>query len=343
MKVKLLVLAVVLGFIACENQEIEFEDYGTTAVYFPIQNPARTLILGKYDVGLNDNDNNYRFEIGVTLAGVYSNKENRKVHFELDNDILAEVTNVKALPSDYYTIETESPVTIPSGSLKGRITIQLNEQFFKDTLSFASLNQVNYAVPLIITKVENVDTVLRGVSIVDNPSRVRIEDWSTLPKDYTLYGIKYINKYHGYYLRCGVDVMTNDTSGFVVNTVYRNEYVERDELVMLTTTGENSVELSNLIRMGSESSPGSINFELNFDESSKCTIQSFNQDRYNVTGTGEFVENGGEWGGKNHDAIFLNYSYRDTANRQNHNVTDTLVMRNRNVVFEEFSLEFSDK
>lgn len=343
MKAKLIVVfTVVLGLMACENQDNEFDDFGTTAVYFPFQTPARTLILGKYDVGLNDNDNNHRFEIGVTLAGIYENKESRKVHFQLDNDLLAEVTNVKALPSDYYTIETESPLTIPSGTIKGRITIQLTEQFFDDTLSFASLNQVNYAVPLVITQIENVDTVLRGVPVVDNPSRIRGNDWSTLPKDYTLYGIKFINKYHGWYLRRGVDVMTND-AGESVSTVYRNEYVERNELVMVTTTGKNSVELSNIVRRGDLSSPGNINLELSFDNSGSCSIQSFGADGYDVSGTGEFVENGGKWGGKEHDAIFLNYSYTDAANNENHNVTDTLVIRDRNVVYEEFSLELVEE
>ena len=71
------------------------------------------------------------------------------------------------------------------------------------------------------------DSVLSGVSLVDDPSRVKDSDWSITPKDYTLYGIKFINKYHGYYLRRGVDEMANDT-GLVVRTVYRNEYVERD-------------------------------------------------------------------------------------------------------------------
>ena len=343
MKAKLIVLfAFVLGLMACENQDIEFDDFGTTAVYFPFQTPARTLILGKYDLGINDNDNNHRFEIGVTLAGVYENKESRKVHFQLDNNLLAEVTNVKALPSDYYTIETESPLTIFEGTIKGRITIQLTEQFFDDTLSFASLNQVNYAVPLVITQVENLDTVLRGVPAVGNPSRVRDSDWSIKPKDYTLYGIKFINKYHGYYLRRGVDVMTNDT-GASVSSVYRNKYVERDELVMVTTTGKNSVELSNIVRRGDLSSPGNINLELSFDDNGSCSIKSFGSDDYNVSGTGNFVENGGEWGGNPHDAIFLNYSFTDSVNNENHNVTDTLVIRDRNVVFEEFSLELVQK
>ena len=343
MRTKIVILiAVVLGFMACENQDPNFEDFGTTAVYFPFQSPARTLILGKYDQGYNDNDNDHRFEIGVTIAGVYENTVDRKVHFQLDNNLLSEVLNVQALPTSYYTIETESPVTIPAGELKGRIAVQLTDAFFQDTLAFAALNQVNYAIPLVITQVENVDTVLSGVPIVANPSRVNAAEWEILPKDYTAYGIKFINKYHAMYLRRGVDEMT-DATGAKVNSVYHDQYAERDELVMLTTTGENSVSLSNMVRRGSESSPGDVHFELIFDDSGNCTIQSTEDDAYGVSGSGKFVEDGGTWGGETHDAIFLEYNYSDAANNESHVVKDTLVVRNRNVVFEEFVFELPEE
>jgi hypothetical protein len=115
--------------------------------------------------------------------------------------------------------------------------------------------------------------------------------------------------------------------------------VERDELVMVTTSGKNNVELSNIIRRGSASSPGSVNIELLFDASDNCTIRSFGDDAYSVSGTGKFVENGGMWGGKEHDALFLEYSYTDAVNNETHVVNDTLVVRDRNVVFELFALE----
>jgi len=228
------------------------------------------------------------------------------------------------------------------GNLREELLYSLPLQFFDDTLSFAPLNQVNYALPLVITQAENVDTVLSGVPLVGTPSRIRGSDWSIAPKDYTLYGIKFINKYHGYYLRRGVDEMTNDT-GVVVRSVYRNEYVERDELVLVTTTGNNSVELSNIVRRGDLSSPGKINIGLSFNGSGSCSVRSYGADGYDVSGTGTFVENGDGWGGNEHDAIFLNYSYTDTVNNETHNVTDTLVIRDRNVVFEEFSLELSNE
>jgi len=340
MKIKLLlIIAVLPGILACENQDTEFEDFGTTACYFPFQTPARTLILGRYDLGFNDNDNDHRFEIGVTMGGVYENEEDRRVYFELAPQLMeGHDSIVKVLPESYYTIETASPVTIPAGSTKGRIMVQLNNAFFDDTLSFAPLNQAYYVVPLLITGVDNLDSVLSGKPIVDDPSRLVAEDWEILPKDYTLYGIKFINKYHAMYLRRGVDAMTT-AGGTTVLSSYHAEYVERDELVMVTTTGNTSVELSNIIRRGSASSPGSANIELLFDDNDNCSIRSFENDPYNVSGTGKFVENGGFWGGEEHDALFLEYSYTDLANNETHVVNDTLVVRNRNVVFEEFVLD----
>ncbi len=101
---------------------------------------------------------------------------------------------------------------LPAGSIKGRIKVQLTEQFFNDPLSFAPLNSVNYVIPLIITQVENLDTILGGKPLISNPSRVVATDWEILPKDYTLYGIKFMNKYQATYLRRGVDVMTTSAN-----------------------------------------------------------------------------------------------------------------------------------
>ncbi len=338
----LILMAIVLSIVACENQDKEFEDFGTTSVYFPFQTPARTLILGNYDLGDNENDNNYRFEIGVTMAGVYSNNEDRKVHYKVAPELLTGVANIKALPPSYYTIEGENPVTIPVGSIKGRIPVQLTEQFFNDTLSFAGVNMVHYAIPLLITEIEKLDTLLSGVPVVSNPSRVNAEDWEITPKDYTLFGIKFMNKYQAMYLRRGKDVMTNE-AGESVSSVYHAEYVEKDELTMATTTGKNNVELSKLVRRGEASSPGNVNIELVFGDDGNCTIRSFDGDAYNVSGTGKFVEDGDMWGGKERDVIYLDYNYTDVANNETHAVKDTLVARDRNVVFEEFSLEFIEE
>ncbi|MFK8058877.1 MAG: DUF1735 domain-containing protein [Polaribacter sp.] len=144
MKNKLIIIiAFAFAFIACENQENSFDDFGSTSVYFPFQTPIRTLIQGKYDLGFNDNDNKGRFEIGLIMSGVYQNTQDRKVEFQLAPELIdaaalgLDTVNVKILPASYYTIEQTSPVTIPAGSTKGRIPVQLTDAFFDDPLVFA--------------------------------------------------------------------------------------------------------------------------------------------------------------------------------------------------------------
>ncbi len=345
MKIKLVVIiALVFSLMACENQDNVVEDFGSTSVFFPYQRPARTLVLGKYDLGFNDNDNNGRFEIGVVMSGVFENMTNRKVYFELAPELIdantlgVDSVNVQVLPSSYYTIEQQSPVTIPAGSINGRIPVQLEDAFFDDPLSFAGKNETHYVIPLRITDYEELDSLLTGVPIVENPVKILDSDWNPAPKDYTLFGIKFMNKYQGKYLRRGADVMTNSL-GETTTSIYRAEFVEEDEVVDLTTSGRFDVKYANRVRRGELSSPGDVNIELIFNTDETCVIAGYGDDSYNVSGSGRLVENGDEWGGEQRDVIYLDYQYTDAVNNETHAVKDTLVIRNRDVTFEEFSIE----
>jgi hypothetical protein len=57
---------------------------------------------------------------------------------------------------------------------------------------------------------------------------------------------------------------------------------------------------------------------------------------YPVAGTGKFIKEGDEWGGKKRNTIILDYKITDTAKGEFHQVNDTLVMRDRAVVLEVF-------
>ncbi|MBO0592970.1 DUF1735 domain-containing protein [Cellulophaga sp. E16_2] len=342
MNIKNIVLLVgALITLSCSNTEPEFDDFEFQGAYFPYQTPARTLILGDYDLAFNDSDNDFRFEITALMTGVYSNDIERKIYFEVDNSLLDNVANVKALPAEYYTFETVSPVSIPSGSTKARILVQLRDAFFQDTLSFGKVNTTNYVIPLLMTKVENLDTLSVGRSIVANPDRVNSADWDVLPKDYTLFGIKYMNRFHGNYLRRGEDMITAPTD--FIGREYRADYVERDELSLLETAGKDKVKYQNLIGRGENSSPGNVIMELSFNEDNTCTISSYKDDPYGVTGTGQFVKDGDSFGGKSKDVIYLNYTYADAVNGETHVVKDTLVIRDRTAIFEEFTVELKDQ
>ena len=341
MKIFYKALAIIM-FISwsCENQDWEYKDFDYTACYFPYQTPVRTLILGDYDQGYNDSDNNHRFEIGAVLAGMYNNNDVRQVHYTVDESLLDNVSNVVALPAQYYQLETPSPVTIPEGSTKAVITVQLADAFFTDSLSFVTeRDSVNYVIPLLLTQVENIDSILSGLpadGVVD-PVRTSIADWKTEPKDYTLFGIKFINEYHGNYLRRGTDILTDSVNNITTN-VYHAEYVEQDELIRVAISGRNSVVLSNRVRRGDSTSPGDIHMELTFDSDLNCVVSSTSASQFQVNGTGKFVKGVEEWGGNSRNAIYLDYSFHDTINNESHQVNDTLVVRDRDVVFESFTI-----
>lgn len=337
----LLFMIALFGMVSCQNDPIKFDDYGKTACYFPYQNPARTLILGKYDVGFNTNDNNHIFEIGAVMTGVQSNTKERKVYFEVDATLLNGVTNVTALPAAYYTIQTASPAIIPVGSTKAIITIHLEDAFFNDPKSVAATQSTNYVVPLRITSVEGLDTILVGTSVVGitTPRKAVLADWTIQPMDFTLFGIKFINKYHGNYLRRGVDILDTTAVGVPytqTSVIYHKPYVERDEVTMLTTSAKDSVTLSNTMRRTKGANAGTINLKLAFDANGNCVVK--NAATNLPIGTGSFKDNGDMWGGKAQDVIYLNYSYTDIAHKQIHTVRDTMVIRDRAVVFETFKI-----
>jgi len=352
-------------------------------VYFPFQTPVRTLIQGKYDLGFNENDNNGRFEIGVVMSGVYNNDLDRRVHFELAPDLIdaaelgVDTVNVKILPPSYYTIEQESPVTIPSGSVDGRIPVQLSDAFFDDPLAFAEFEEVHYVIPLRITDYEELDSLLTGVPLVDNPIKIRDEDWNPLPKDYTLFGIKFINKYDGIYLRRGEDAAVGFNESVTVfengnptetvaetidgSTVYRAEFVVQDELIPLETSGRNEVITTINVRRPGIATDLQLSLLLTFNDNDEITVSNADPDsNITVTGTGSFVVDGDEWGGEPRDVIYLDFQYveQDVEVTQdfffgslvstttstfelNHQVNDTLVIRDRDVKFEEFVVDLT--
>ena len=374
MKFKLLIIfTLAFGLLACENEEFRADDFGTENVFFPFQTPVRTIIQGKYDLGFNDNDNAGKFQIGVRMSGVIENTEDRKVHFELAPELIDAATlgvdtvNVKMLPSSYYTIEQQSPITISSGATDGRVTVQLQDAFFDDPQSFAEFGEVHYVIPLKITRIEKLDSILSGSPIVTNPIKINNEHWNPLPKDYTLFGIKYINKFHGNYLRRGVDRIVGASEVFTASTgttetipidtatVYRAEFVIRDEVVPVTTSGRNNVSLDTRVRRAQFPSPDNpVKLNLVIDGNNDITVTSEQGSDFQITGTGKFVENGDEWGGEKRDVIYLEYQYSDvqvveefffgsltkrSSLNLNHIVNDTLVIRNRNVKFEEFTID----
>ena len=114
------------------------------------------------------------------------------------------VRAIRPMPRDYYTLASNQ-ILIKKGEISGGVEVQLTDKFFADPLAIEN----NYVIPLIMTTVVNADSILSGKPLIAGTKPRRLDlQWDILSKDYVLYAVKYINTWHGYYLRRGKDVMT---------------------------------------------------------------------------------------------------------------------------------------
>jgi hypothetical protein len=179
-----------------------------------------------------------------------------------------------------------------------------------------------------MNSVTNADSILRGVPTSDLPDRRVDGDWSTVPKDYILYAVKYINPWHANYLRRGVDIINGS-----ITIVYHEKYVEQDEVCSTTTKSRYSVSVL-LDALNADATKTPFELILSFDESNNCTIQHPDTASYAATGSGRYVKEADMWGGIKRDALYLQYTV--DFNGLVHAFTDTLVLRDRGIKFETF-------
>lgn len=324
-------LVLILGMFSCENEDWSFPDFDYTTAYFPYQYPVRTLILGDYMYD-NSNDNELKFVISATMGGVYENKKDVVVNFQVDESLVENLyagsTPILALPQSYYTLSSSNEIVIPKGEFSGGVEVQLSEAFLQDTLAVG----VNYVIPLRITDATT-DSVLVGDPGVQNPDPRVAGDWVLPPKNFTLFAIKYINEYDAKYLLRGHDQVRDAANNVYEEITYRDKYVERDEVVTVTTVSRHVARYSNNVRL-SDGSPGTFSMDMTFS-GGNCTIAETAGSDFPVTGTGKFVEDGDSWGGEDRNVLYLDYQIDDGT--YTHNVKDTLVFRNRTVTVQEFS------
>lgn len=311
--------ALITALTSCKNADIEFPDYGIQSVYFAYQGPIRTITLGEdiFDTSL---DNAHKLQIMATTGGVYSNKQDVTISIAVDNSLTQGLSfpapingNVRAMPANYYTLASDK-IVIPKGSLIGGVEVQLTDAFFADPLSV----KTTYVIPLTMTSVAKADSILSN-------------------KDYTLYAVKYVNPWHGNYLRRGKDVLVGKSGNTALDQtiVRRQQYVEKDEVMMLTTRALNQTVIPVTYK-----DAGGTNISrpllLTFDNDGNCTISSADG-TFTASGSGKFVKKGEKqsWGNKDRDALYLNYQV-ELADR-NVSSTDTLVLRDRAVKAETFT------
>ncbi|OQA03314.1 MAG: hypothetical protein BWY67_02444 [Bacteroidetes bacterium ADurb.Bin397] len=294
-------------------------------------------MLGDYYFD-NENDKNLKFAISATMGGVYQNREDRFVDFVIDESIIRNMyignQQVLPLPSRYYQLSHNSRIIIPKGKLSGSVMVQLTEEFLNDPNAIGPTGTV-YVIPLRITG-STTDSVLVGKAAVANPDYRISSDWDVAPKNYTLFGINYINEYHGNFLLRGRSVQLA-REGVSVDTtiVYRTRDVETDREVVVRTASRNSVTFTKEIARLKESSPGNFTMRITIDANGNGNITTDPSSSFSVTGTAKFVKNSESWGGKPRHAFYLDYMVDDGTYKNM--AKDTLVFRDKGVYFQEFS------
>jgi hypothetical protein len=341
-KIAILILLFV-GLTACENQPWSFPDYDLQAVYFPVQSPVRTLSMGEDRID-NSLDKEGKFDIGVTIGGMYENKQNWTVDYVVDPTLTDNVfvyakpqtfsasEQILPLPTSYYTLSPTGTVTIPVGSMNGLIRVELTDAFFNDPISITG----RYVIPLKLTGT-SADSVLQGKAAVTGADPRIISDWNAnqSPKNWVMFAINYVNPYHGTWLHRCKDVTKSTKTGNDTVIYYRNRYVEKDLLAKLTTTARNQVITNTLGNLGAG---GKNSMVLTFDNDKgtpgNVTISQSPTSTYVVTGTGHFQDvatSNESWSGMKFQSIYLSYSYNDGT--YNHQINDTLVFRDRGIKF----------
>lgn len=336
-----------LALIAsCENSEQSFDDYDVQTVYFPIQYPVRTIALGESRTD-NSIDLEHAFSIGACIGGMYSNPSERIIDIKLAPELADGISTstgnqIKVLPSDYYEAIDFDQIVIPEGSFNGTIRIDLTDAFFQDTLS----KGVNYVLPLMISE-STKDSILSGVTYpeLEGIADVRKpEEWlpGFEPKNYTLFAVKYINSKDGMYFYRGTNYEMSG-SDIVSETSYSEKYLTENLQEQLSTE---SLTECTLARVGGQIAD-ELKINLTFDDDNKTISISQTTDGVTipVSGSGSFLnadDEGAEvWSSVGHRTLFLDYEY--TYDGKTFHAMDTLVYRDNNMSYEEFSIVFNEE
>lgn len=339
---KIFTIAVVAGaaLASCSNSGNEFPDFEYQTVYFAQPSIGRTIELGNdLDVDLTL-DNQHMFRVKATRGGAYGNSSDRVIHYKVDPTLCENLyfsedwggNQTVVLPEDYYEI-LDKDIVIPSGRIDGGVNVKLTDKFFNDPKAIG----YNYVLPLVMTGVEGNDSILQGRKLVENPNRFVASHWSVAPKDFVVYCVKFVNEWSGNYLRRGKDHVTL-ADGTTKDVIRHKDYIERDELVTSVTGAYRRCELP-LTTQTDADHKLSYTLLLDFNEDGTCTVGSA-IDGMTASGSGKFLEKSEKKAisGTDRDALYLEYTVAH-PDGWNLTVTDTLVMRDRNVSAQYPALE----
>ena len=320
---------------SCSNKDLVHPDFDYQTVYFGSQYPIRTVELGE-DLNVDNSlDNEHKISIKATLGGTRNSSKDVNIDFVVEeslcNGLYFQASNTKVIPmpSNYYKLASNK-ITIPAGEILGGVEVQLTDDFFADPKSI----QNTYAIPLLMKNVNGADSILSGAPAITNPNRLVESNWTKKPLDYVIYVVKYVNPWHGNYLRRGVDAVTYEGTATPVNLVRRANFVEKDEVNSLKTKSMKEIVFPVILKDKSGTNI-TCNLLLTFNDDGTCDIASASNG-VTANGKGKFIKRGDKnsWGNQDRDALYLDYQIK--ASQFTAQTKDTLVMRDRAVSPEYF-------
>jgi hypothetical protein len=242
---------------------------------------------------------------------------------------------IKLLPASHYNA-TFDKIIIPAGSFFGKMRVNLTDAFFSDPLTI----DMNYVLPVKITDAAG-DSILSGkpLSSVTSPDPRIATDWVTPPKNYVLFGIKYINPTHGVYLLRGK--RTNKANAQDVVT-YRKRFIDDNDMTKLTTKSLTENYMSTVGGTNKAATNAKYSIVLTFNKDNKSvSVSQKDASTVVVNGTGKFYSKSDAqsegYNGKKHRTIYLDYTYVDGTNT--FQVNDSLVFVDTDMKFEEFAVK----
>ncbi len=309
-----------LATTSCESGNQEFDYDGQTSVYYSKPAIVRTVELGEdREVDLTE-DNQHYINIMAFCGGGYTNGNDVTVDYVIDPTLVegkSMVYNDKeramtVMPQEYYTVENANQFVISKGNLTGGPRIHLTDAFFADPKSL----DVNYVIPVRLTKAVGVDKILDD-------------------QNYTVCAVKFVNPWHATYLRRGVDEITY-ADGTSTKAVRHTQYMEKGEVINITSSGLKQSKMVLAVK-GTDGKAHNVTLLLNFDDDNNCTITTADQGA-EASGTGKFVKACENMGGTKRNALYLNYNVK-VDGVASLATTDTMVVRNRGIVGEYFTIK----
>ena len=301
----------ILAFVAGACYDDYIRDYEYDAIYFPYQYDVRTFVVGE----------GMQIKMGVALGGVRENNRDRLVNYQLDNSLISPATlaamqaspayiknslgtELKLLPSDYYSLSDASQMVIKKGEHSGTVTLTPDSAAF---LADPDALTATYAVPLRIVATDaDADSVL-----------------ST--KDFAVIALKYENMLFGNYWHGGKTVVV-DPLGTPIDTIlYHTTIPSPEAKVWKLTTVEPFALTTNSVSDFS-SSPPKPEMKITLDPGGNVVVGSVDGATYVVEPDGASVFNKAKL--LQERKLLLNYKYQD-ADGNTYHASDTLTFRNR--------------